>query len=62
MRVIVRKERLHPCAQLLIIVTDGHWVTAFATTARPASSPTWTCGTAAAPAPRTASAAPRTPG
>ena len=66
MRVIVRKERPHPGAQLRITDADGHRLTAFATNTTPGgpgrSSPTSNCGTAAAPAPRTASAPPRTPG
>ena len=65
MRVIVRKERPHPGAQLRITDADGLRVTAFATNTAPGgggNSPTWSCGTAAAPAPRTGSAPPRTPG
>ena len=61
MRVIVRKERPHPGAQLRITDVDGWRVTAFATNTPPggpvASCPTWSCGTAAAPAPRTGSGA-----
>ena len=66
MRVIVRKERPHPGAQLRITDADGHRYTAFATNtpraARVVSSPTSNCATAAGPVRRTASAAPRTPG
>jgi len=53
MRVIVRRERPHPGAQLRITDTDGHRYTAFATNTAPGgpgradSSPTWNCGTAA---------------
>ena len=61
MRVIVRKERPHPGAQLRFTDIDGHRFTCFATDARPASSPTWNYATAAAPAARTGSAAPKTP-
>ena len=64
MRVIVRKERPHPGAQLRLTDLDGHRVTAFATNTAPAAanSPTSNCATAAAPAPKTGSAARRTPG
>ena len=57
--MIVRKERPHPGAQLRITDVDGIRVTAFATNTarRPGTSwPTWSCGTAAGPAPRTGSA------
>jgi hypothetical protein len=61
MRVIVRKERPHPGAQLRITDIDGHRITAFATNTPaggPAPSyPSWSYATAAEPAPRTASAA-----
>jgi hypothetical protein len=62
MRVIVRKERPHPGAQLRFTDIDGHRFTAFATDARKGSSRTSNCGTAAGPAARTGSATPRTPG
>ena len=62
MRVIVRKERPHPGAQLRFTDIDGHRFTAFATDAKKASSQTWNCGTTAAPAVRTGSAMRRTPG
>ena len=66
MRVIVRKERPHPGAQLRLTDPDGHRYTAFATNTRPgghtANSPTSNCATAAGPAPRTASAPRKTPG
>jgi hypothetical protein len=57
MRVIVRKERPHPGAQLRFTDLGGHWFTAFATNARTGSSLTWNCATAAGPAMRTGSAA-----
>jgi len=62
MRVIARKERPHPGAQLRITDADGLRVTAFAPTPPAGSSPTSSSGTAAAPEPRTASGARRTPG
>ena len=66
MRVIVRRERPHPGAQLRITDAEGHRYTAFATNTPPGglgvSSPTSNCGIAAGPAPWTASAPPRTPG
>jgi hypothetical protein len=66
MRVIVRKERPHPGAQLRITDVDGHRVTAFATNTRtggPATQlPTWSCVTAAGPGVRTGSGSRRTPG
>ena len=65
-RLILRKERPHPGAQLRITDADGMRVTGFLTNTRPggpaASSPTWNCATAATPASRTASARLRTPG
>ena len=63
MRVIARKERPHPGAQLRITDVDGHRVTAFVTnTARGrANCPTSNCATAAALGVRTGSATPRTP-
>ena len=63
MRVIVRKERPHPGAQLRFTDIDGHRFTCFATsTPRAGSSPTWNYATAAGHGARTASAAPKTPG
>ena len=59
--MIVRKERPHPGAQLRFTDIDGHRFTASPPTPGAGSSPTWNCGTAAGPAARTASAAPRTP-
>ena len=65
-RLILRKERPHPGAQLRITDTDGLRVTGFLTNTVPAgpaaSSPIWNCATAATPGSRTASARPRTPG
>ena len=61
MRVIVRKERPHPGAQLRFTDADGLRVTAFATNTAAGSSPTSSCGTAAGPAARTGSATPKTP-
>ena len=62
MRVIVRKERPHPGAQLRFTDIDGHRFTCLRHQ-RPgaASSPTWNCATAAGPDARTGSAAPKTP-
>ena len=65
MRVIVRKERPHPGAQLRLTDVDGMRITAFATNTRPGGPgtqlPTSSCATAAGPAPRTGSGSPRTP-
>jgi hypothetical protein len=61
MRVIVRRERPHPGAQLRFTDIDGHRFTCFVTGTGTGNSPTWNCATAAAPAAKTASAAPRTP-
>ena len=62
MRVIVRKERPHPGAQLRITDVDGHADHRVRHQHHPRrSSPTWNCATAAEPAARTASASPRTP-
>src|SRR3954454_15309901 len=57
MRVVARKERPHPSAQLRITDVDGHRVTAFATNTRAGGRsggrstqlPPWSCGTAAGP-------------
>ena len=46
MRVIVRKERPHPGAQLRFTDIDGHRFTCFSPARRKASSLTWSCGTA----------------
>ena len=63
MRVIVRKERPHPGAQLRFTDIDGHRFTCLRHRApRAASSLTWNSATGAGPGARTASAAPRTPG
>ena len=65
-RLILRKERPHPGAQLRITDADGLRITGFLTnTARggpAASSPTWNYVTAATPGSRTGSARRRTPG
>ncbi len=65
MRVVIRKERPHPGAQLRVTDIDGNRITAFATTHRPAapaaSCPTSSCGTAAGPAAKTGSESRRTP-
>jgi hypothetical protein len=53
MRVIIRKERPHPGAQLRFTDVDGHRFTAFATARRKASSLTWSCATGAGRAART---------
>ena len=62
MRVIVRKERPHPGAQLRFTDIDGHRFTASPPTPGKGSSRTSNCGTAAGPAARTGSAMPKTPG
>jgi hypothetical protein len=61
MRVIVRKERPHPGAQLRFTDHDGLRLTAFATNTTTGHYPAWSCDTAAAPAARSASASRRTP-
>ena len=65
-RLILRKERPHPGAQLRITDADGHTrhrvPHQHRTGGPPASSPTSNCATAATPASRTASAPRRTPG
>ena len=63
MRVIVRKERPHPGAQLRLTDVDGHRLTAFATNTHTGrvSWPTSSYDTAAARVARTASATLRTP-
>ena len=59
-RLILRKERPHPGAQLRFTDTDGMRVTAFITDTVPALSPGsslgWSCGTASMPASKTVSA------
>ena len=49
MRVIVRRERPHPGAQLRFTDLDGHRFTTFATTRRPGSSPARNCATEGGP-------------
>ncbi len=65
MRVIARKEKPHPGAQLRFDDVDGMRITAFATNTRPgARAPSWliwSYATAAGPAAKTGSASPRTP-
>lgn len=61
MRVIARKERPHPGAQLRLTDIDGMRITAFATNTASGQLPTWSCDTAAGPVPRTGSATPKTP-
>ena len=63
MRVIVRKERPHPGAQLRFTDVGGHRFTAFATSARTgqAARRPWNYATGAVPGARTGSAAPKTP-
>ena len=66
MRVIVRKEKPHPGAQLRITDVNGWRVTAFATNTPPsadpgAPAPTSNYATVAGPVARTASASPKTP-
>lgn len=72
MRVLVRKERPHPGAQLRFTDVDGLRLTAFVTTPPSTScrevpppvgvnSRIWSCVIAAAPAAKTASGPPRTP-
>lgn len=68
MRVIARKERPHPGAQLRLTDVDGHRITCFATNHPGRICPGWSCpgwscpGCGAAPGVRTGSARPRTPG
>jgi hypothetical protein len=62
MRVIVRKERPHPGAQLRFSDIDGTGSPALPPARTAASSLTWNCATAAGPGVRTASAARKTPG
>ncbi len=61
MRVIVRAERPHPGAQLRFTDPTGTGSPRSSPTPAAGSSPTSNCGTAAAPAARTGSAARRTP-
>lgn len=62
MRLIVRKERPHPGAQLRITDVDGLRVTGSSPTPPAVSWPISSFGTAAEPGPRTASELPKTPG
>jgi hypothetical protein len=61
MPLIVRKERPHPGARPRFTDPSGHRFTCLATKPSAGSSPTWNYATAAGPAAKTASAAPRTP-
>jgi hypothetical protein len=63
MRLIVRKERPHPGAQLRFTDADGMRLTCFATNTNTTGTTlaTWNCVTASAPAPRTGSVRPATP-
>jgi hypothetical protein len=62
MRVIVRKERPHPGAQLRLTDLDGHRVTAFATNTTRGQLADLELRHGVGPAARTASATPKTPG
>ena len=62
MRVIVRKERPHPGAQLRFTDIDGHRFTAFATDAKKGQLADLELRHRRGPGARTGSAAPRTPG
>ena len=65
-RLILRKERPHPGAQLTFTDVDGHRITAVLTNTPPVSCPgrppAWSCATASTPGSRTGSAKPRPPG
>jgi hypothetical protein len=61
MRVIVRKERPHPAPSCGSPTSAGTASPASPPTPEPGSSQTWNYATAAAPAARTASGAPKTP-
>jgi len=61
-RVIVRKERPHPGAQLRFTDIDGHRFTCFATDAKTGQLADLELATAAGHGVRTASAPPKTPG
>ena len=61
MRLIVRRERPHPGAQLRFTDADGMRLTCFATNTRTSRSSRWNCVTAGAPVPKTASAPPAPP-
>lgn len=62
MRLIVRKERPHPGAQLRFTDRDELRLIEFVTNTAKASCPTWNYGTAGGLAARIASAPPRTQG
>ncbi|GGZ39805.1 hypothetical protein GCM10010344_00280 [Streptomyces bluensis] len=61
MRLIVRRERPHPGAQLRFTDADGMRLTCFATNTRNVPSPRSNCATASARGPRTVSAPPAPP-
>jgi hypothetical protein len=56
MRVIARRERPHPAAQLRLTDHDGWRITVFATNTVGGRIPEASCGTGSGPAPKTASA------
>jgi hypothetical protein len=62
MRVIVRKERAHPGAQLRFTDIDGHRFTCSPPTRRRDSSRTWSCGTGGGQVRGPHPGPPRTPG
>jgi hypothetical protein len=57
MRVIARRERPHPGAQLRLTDADGWRITLFAGNVRGGRITTWRCSTGCGPEPRTESAA-----
>ncbi len=61
MRLIARKERPYPGAQLRLTDTDGMRLACFATNTKNTRSPSRNCATASGPEPRTASAPPAPP-
>ncbi len=61
MRLIVRKERPHPGAQLRLTDRNGLRLTAFVTNTVVGACKPWSCGTAAEPAAKTESGPRRTP-
>jgi hypothetical protein len=60
-RALCRREDPHPGAQLSFTDADGHRFQVLSPTSPTPTSSRWSCATAAAPASRTASAAPRPP-
>ncbi len=61
LRLIVRKERPHPGAQLRFTDADGMRLTCFATNTTGTPIASWNCATASGPGPRTASVPPAPP-